>query len=261
MTDSTLVVLQENSGKVPLPPNVPPQLEALIYNVVDSLAETFEDIKSSLQASGKYDHVVLLTDAACTRKRLLLTLVHHSKRNRNIDLLILGHGTNETLMLHNDKRLEGGKDGNIRSLLKDARKMGCDTFNLRLVFMCNCYASTLNDDWKKIGARASIGSIRNDYMPEPMTTFFMHNWLSGKSARKSAKEAYKASIPFFTPIYPPTVTPKFKKQKVKYPCGMTGIPPKIKYCTKTVKVPDGATYKQNQMIKDSRLVVQGNAWF
>ncbi|HFD87668.1 MAG TPA: hypothetical protein ENJ35_08330, partial [Gammaproteobacteria bacterium] len=65
MTDKVLIVLQENSGRVPLPENVSPDLELLIFNVIDSLAETFEDLKSSLQAAGKYKFVVLLTDAAC----------------------------------------------------------------------------------------------------------------------------------------------------------------------------------------------------
>ena len=260
MTDKVLIVLQENSGRVPLPVNVSPDLELLIFNVIDSLAETFEDLKSSLQAAGKYKFVVLLTDAACKRKNLLQALVHHTKRKRIIDLVILGHGTTERLSLNGEK-LTGGKNGNIRSLLKDARKRGCRKLNLRMVYMCNCYASTLNDDWRKVGAEASIGSIRNDYMPEPMTTFFIHNWLSGQKAKVAARNAYQATIPFFTPIYLPTVTPRYKTRKVTYPCGLEGIPPKIKYCKKTVQVPDGVTYKENSKITDTRLVVSGNARF
>jgi len=261
MTDKVLIVLQENSGRVPLPDNVSPDLAELIYNVVDALAETFEDLKTSLQGAGKYKFVVLLTDAACTRKKLLDALVHHTRRRRIIDLVVLGHGNTEILVL-NDGKLTGGKGGNIRQLRKDAKKRRCNTLNLRMVYMCNCYASTLNDDWRKIGAQASVGSIRNDYMPEPMTTFFLHNWLAGQTAKKAAKNAYEATIPFFSLVYPPTMTPKYKTKKVAYPCGMTAsLPPKVKYCKKTVRVPDGVTYKQNQKILDTRLVVSGNARF
>ncbi len=260
MATKVLILLQENSGKVPLPDNVSADLAEIVYSVIDSLAETFEDLKSSLQGAGKYKHVVLLTDAACTRKNLLNTLVHHAKRGRVIDLVVLGHGTTEILVL-NDGQLTGGKGGNIRSLRKDAKKRGCPSLNLRMVYMCNCYASTLNDDWRKVGAKASVGSIRNDYMPEPMATFFMHNWLSGQTAKDAAKNGYSATIPFFTPVYVPTVIQKYKNKKVSYPCGFTGFPPKPKFCKKIVRVPNGVKYKTNQKIIDSELVVSGNARF
>lgn len=258
MAKKVLIVLQENSGEVTLPLSVPSSLKPLITSVVDSLAETFEDIKTTLQASGKYYRVELLTDAACTRDRLLDELVKHTKNQRTIDLIVLGHGSTDRLILHDNEPLTGGRNGNIRSLLSDARRQRCYSLNLRMVYMCNCYGSTLNDDWRAIGADVSIGSHQNDWMPEPMTTFFIHNWLSGQKAKNAAKNAYNATIPFYTPIYPPTTKITYKTITIKYPCGVTGFPPRIKMCKRKEKVPDGVKFITNSKITETRLVVSGN---
>jgi len=261
MAKKVLIVLQENSGRIPLPSGVPSNLELLITSVVDSLAETFEDIKTTLQASGIYYRVELLTDVACTRSRLLDELVKHTKNRRTIDLIVLGHGSSDRLNLHGNEVLTGGRSGNIRSLLRDAKRERCNSLNLRMVYMCNCYGSTLNDDWRSIGADASVGSHQNDWMPEPMTTFFIHNWLSGQTAKKAAKNAYNATIPFFTPIYPPTTKIKYKTITIRYPCGLTGFPPQIKMCKRKEKVPDGVELITNSKITETRLVVSGNSRF
>ena len=52
------------------------------------------------------------------------------------------------------------------SLKADAAAKGVPNLNLRMVYMCNCYGSTVNDDWLAAGAKASVGSHMNDMMPE-----------------------------------------------------------------------------------------------
>lgn len=217
-TQKSLIVLQENSGRVELPDGVSSGLRDAIFAVIDGLAETFEDIKTNLQASNSYDTVHLLTDDLCSRKELLKALVSETLNNRTIDLIILGHGSSERLIMKKKPNLMGGVGSNIRSLLDDAKRLkkyqkiikprmniNKFKFNLRMVYMCNCYGSTLNDDWVSIGAEASVGSKMNDYMPEPMTTFFLHNWLNGQKIKDAAKNAYNSTIPFYVPIYPPRV--------------------------------------------------------
>lgn len=130
-----------------------------------------------------------------------------------------------------------------------------DGLNLRLVYMCNCFGSTVNDDWLAAGAKVSVGSRGNDWMPEPMTTFFLHNWVTGQSAKKAAEGAYKATVPFYTAIYPPTVQPTYETVTVKYPCPSWSEPTRM--CEHQVQVPTGAEFRANPKIVESELVVAG----
>jgi hypothetical protein len=256
MPSKALIVLQENTGDVPLDPSVPNELRPLIKTVVDGLAETFEDVKTTLQAAGRYDIVHLLTDNSCSRARLLDCLVLETKNGRAIDLIVLGHGRPEELILKTGPNLTGGPSSNIRTLKADARKKGVRTLNLRMVYMCNCFASTVNDDWLAIGANVSIGSKQLDMMPEPMTTFFVHNWLNGQTANQAASNAYQATIPFFLPFYPPVVTIKYKTITWPYPCP---TPTNwLKTCTGSAQVPDGITTTPHTYVQQTELVVSGS---
>jgi len=250
-----LIVLQENSGHVPLPQGTPPALSDAIFAVVDKVAETFEDLKTSLQAAGRYDSVVLLTDNRCSRAELVSALVDQSKKGRMIDLIVLGHGSNEYLALKKGS-LTGTTSGNIGSLATDVGAKGGTTQKLRMVYMCNCYGGTLNDDWVAAGAKASVGSKMNDYMPEPMTTFFVHHWLNGNKVKDAAKKAYEQSIPFYTLVYPPTLKPKFKTETFKYPCPTFSNPGRM--CTGSREVPAGVDAIVNSKIVETELVVGGN---
>ena len=255
-TNKSLIVLQENSGRVELPDGIPAGLRAVIFAVIDKLAETFEDIKTTLQAANRYDTVHLLTDNLCSRANLLNALLSETQKNRKIDLIVLGHGSNENLALKKRPNLTGGPGGNVRTLLTDAQARGVNAFNLRMVYMCNCYGSTLNDDWCAIGATASVGSKMNDYMPEPMTTFFVHNWFSGQKVKDAARNAYQTTIPFYVAAYPPTVRTRCKKMKVPYPCPTLTDP--FKVCEKEVEMPDGVDWITNSKIMETELIVGGN---
>lgn len=255
-TNKALIVLQENSGRVPLPPGVPTALADATFALIDGLAETFEDIKTTLQANNRYDVVNLLTDNLCSRAKLLDALLTETQRGRTIDLIILGHGSSERLIMKRQPNLTGGSTGNVRTLLTDAQNRGVASFNLRMVYMCNCYGSTLNDDWLAIGAKVAVGSKLNDYMPEPMTTFFVHNWLGGQSAKDAAKNAYQATIPFYVALYPPTTRVVHKTIKVRYPCPTLLDPSRM--CEKEVQVPDRVDLVANSKIVETELIVSGN---
>ncbi|HWS98972.1 MAG TPA: hypothetical protein VN256_01780 [Pyrinomonadaceae bacterium] len=255
-TNKSLIVLQENSGRVPLDSSVPAALRQQISLVIDGLSEMFEDLKTTLQAAGRYDVVHLLTDNSCSRAKLLDALVAETSAGRTTDLIVLGHGSPEKLNLKVNPHLRGGASGNIRSLLTDAGTRGVNSLKLRMVYMCNCFGSTVNDDWLAIGAKVSVGSHQLDMMPEPMTTFFVHNWLAGQKARDAAKNAYAATIPFYLPIYPPTTRIKYKKIKVPYPCPTLTNP--LKICKKTVEVPDGVEFTPNTYVEQTKLIVAGD---
>ena len=78
-TNKSLIVLQENSGKVDLPEGTSAALRDIIYAIADGLAETFEDVKTTLQSATRYDTVHLLTDNLCSRARLLDALIAETK--------------------------------------------------------------------------------------------------------------------------------------------------------------------------------------
>ncbi len=269
-SNKALIVLQENSGRVELPSGVPASLHDAIFAVIDGLAETFEDVKTTIQAANHYDVVHLLTDNLCSRKELLNTLVAETLKNRTIDLIVLGHGSAEKLVMKKKPDLKGGIDGNIRTLLNDAKSkpkhkkairnnghtLNSFKFNLRMVYMCNCYGSTLNDDWIRIGAKVSIGSKRNNYMPEPMITFFTHNWLSGEKIKNAAKNAYTDTSFFYGLLYPPRTKITYKDIIVEYPCPtFTNL---LKKCKKKIRVRKGVKFITNSKITDSKLIVSGN---
>jgi hypothetical protein len=258
-----LLILQENSGMVEYePPGTPGWIHQAISSVIDHLAETFEDIKNGLVARGRYDKMELMTDANCTRANLLENLIKYSKSDNVIDLIVLGHGNDNLLGLHGNEDLHGGSGGNLRSLLTDARARGCAKFNLRMVYMCDCYSSTLNDDWTAIGARVSIGSGDN-YMAEPTTTFFMENWIAGQDADSAANNAFSSAIPYFVVAFPPQLIPRYRTERIRYISGghMSGRPPHWvpDYSTKEVSVFDHYDSVNNDKIESSRLVVGGDS--
>lgn len=179
-------------------------MTATQYNTVRSIANavvnTFTSSKSHFQGAGKYQRIVTLSGATCRRANLLAELIKQSVDGFVVDLYIFGHGGPELLML-NGESLTGGTNGNIRSLISDARQQKGSDFNfrLRLVYMGDCVASSLNNDWLAIGAKTSLGSDHLDYMPEPMAYSFVHNFVNGnKSVEDAANIAFNDAKTFWT---------------------------------------------------------------
>lgn len=279
-----LIVFQENTGSLSvLPEDTPPDVRARIATVVDQMAETFEDMKNDLQGAGRYDKVVLLTDENCTRAQLVENLAQYSKKNATIDLVVLGHGTDDGLVIHDEQWLLGspgyGEDDSrhIRRLDDEARALGADHLNLRLVFMCNCRGATVSDDWRAIGAKVVVASQGDNFMPEPMTSFFVHDWLAGETAGFAATFAYQHTIPFYALVFPPVATTTFESQNVSTPCGDEWVDNgcratnaftgksydygcfKVKMCTETVQVPVGVNLSTHPHVESSKLVVAGES--
>jgi hypothetical protein len=204
-----LVLLQENS-------NGSSYLDGILTGAAkfaaDSLVDSCDALKFESLAAGRYQKFINLSDANCTRAKLLDTLITQSKAGRTIDLVVLGHGSDNSLLLHNSERLTGDTTrtrisptgqlstvpvpGTLRTLLANAktREGSGFTFKLRTVYMCNCFGSTLNDDWRAIGARVSVGSLRNNYMPEPMITSFWDGFVKNDSrVTQAASDAFAAA--------------------------------------------------------------------
>lgn len=209
----TLILLQENSNGTSYMTDVLPA--GPTRDAADALIDTFVEIgeTANLQgiASGSYQRFVNLSDTNCTRAKLLAELIKQSTDGYTVDLAVLGHGSNESLLLHGGETLTGRTTqtvtspttglsmtltlpGSIRTLLTDARAQKGSSFNfkLRLVHMCNCFGGTTNDDWLAIGAKTAIGAPQNNYMPEPMITAFWNDFVKNDKRAKQAADDSRA---------------------------------------------------------------------
>ncbi len=197
-SNKTMIILQENGGRlVYIDDYISGKTQTLIESVIDKTAETFETVKSALQSVGYYTKVINLSDANCTRQKLLDNLIAETKAGRQVDLFVFGHGGKDVLSLFGGQKLTGGTAGNIRSLLAEAktREGAKFSFNLRLVYMANCIGGSTNDDWVAAGADASVGSICYNAMPEPMITLFINKFVrENKTVSVSANEAFNESV-------------------------------------------------------------------
>ncbi|MBL8723574.1 MAG: hypothetical protein JNK49_05975 [Planctomycetes bacterium] len=214
----TLILLQENSGRSALTEWMPASIRTLAEGIVDRFVETGESAKFAALAQGTYQRFVDLSDARCTRANLLTQLINQTRDGYTVDLCVLGHGAINELSLNNGPNLTGQTTrllwdrntgqmvntivpGTIRSMLSDARSLHGSTFQFRLrtVYMCNCEASSLNDDWLAIGAKVSVGARRNNYMPEPMLSDFWQHFAKGdKHVAEAAAASYASSAPIWS---------------------------------------------------------------
>jgi hypothetical protein len=192
-TQRVLILLEESyPDALPWPDEFgADQLKDELKCAIDWICEAFEGLTTQLVTSGAYDQIIPLVDVNCTYENLKTHLINHTIEGDTIDLVILGHGSADNLVLHGTERLNGK---NIAEILDEAKLKGCSSVNLRLVYMCNCYGSTLNEAWTAIGAKVAIGPKCNDYMPEPMTSEFLILWAEkGECASDAALHAYNYS--------------------------------------------------------------------
>ncbi len=211
--NTVLVVLQENGGSLSITSSIPQPAKGAIEKVIDGIAENFENIKTSLHMAGRYERVILLTDNQCTKANLLTTLIAQSKAGKTVDLLLLGHGglyENSTtpLLYLKDEHLNGN---DINTLLTEAKRREGNNFkfNLRLVYLCNCYGGLTQQNWLGIGAKTVVGCPEINYMPEPQISYFFQDFvINGKTATAAANDSWSASRPFFSLLPDLQVRPK-----------------------------------------------------
>lgn len=162
-------------------------LREKIKSVTDTLIESAELAINRYSAAAPqfYDSVAVLRDGTATYEELKAQLIALSKAGKMIDLLILTHG--------GDKFISAGSGidpDKIRAMKAEHGR----ALNIRSVYMMNCVGASLNQAWIDAGAKASSGSIRNNYLPEPTTHFFWENWKAGQSFENAATGAYRRTI-------------------------------------------------------------------
>jgi len=163
------------------------KLRKVIKEKTDHLLETAELTINRYSAAtpSLFKEVAILRDGTATYQNLKDKLISLSKAGKIIDVLILTHGDTEFISV------PGGVDANkIRQMKRDYGK----PLSIRSVYMMNCKGSSLNQAWLDAGAKASCGTVRNNYLPEPTTFFFWDAWKSGQSFENAATSAYRKTI-------------------------------------------------------------------
>jgi GH24 family phage-related lysozyme (muramidase) len=205
----SLVILIENEGVdlgipelvdkilslAPMSSLIPDSVKQSLINFIrdklkeftDNLLETAELTlnRYSAAAPDKFNNVTVLRNSTASYQELKNTLINLSKENKIIDLFILTHGREDFIAVTGDidsKKIKAMKDEYGKPL------------SLRSVYMMNCKGSTLNEAWLYAGAKASSGSIQNNYLPEPTMYFFWNNWKEGQSFENAATSAYRKTI-------------------------------------------------------------------
>ena len=197
-----IIVAGENTGRFEIFNNLPPLAKRAAERVLDALAESFVERNAHVLFDDYYDKMKVLIDTDCTKAKIRQAIASLSRTHR-VDLAFFGHGgaTNgvATLELHGGATLE---ESDVRGWKTRDDFQGA---KLGLVYMTHCHGSKFSDAWRHLGFKTSIGSVRNNYMPEPMFTLFWTYWREGATARSAAKRAWENSKAIMTGVYPPTV--------------------------------------------------------
>jgi GH24 family phage-related lysozyme (muramidase) len=158
-----------------------------IKSFTDNLLETAELVGNRYAAAKPdlFGDVVILCDGAATYADLKGKLIDLSRAGRLIDLYILTHGGEDTIVAKGD--INGQK---IRDMKAEYGK----PLSIRSVYMMNCVGSSLNQAWIDAGARVCSGSLRNNYLPEPTMFFFWNNWKDGQNFESAVTSAYRKTI-------------------------------------------------------------------
>jgi GH24 family phage-related lysozyme (muramidase) len=158
-----------------------------IKSFTDSLLENAElSINRYTAAKPEYfGDVIVLRDGSASYQALKDTLIAQSRSGKLIDLIILTHGSDDFVFVAG-----GVNSQKIRAIRTEFGK----PLSIRSVYMMNCVGSSLNQAWLDSGAKASSGSIRNNYLPEPTMYFYWQNWQAGQNFETAVTSAYRKTI-------------------------------------------------------------------
>jgi hypothetical protein len=170
-----------------------------------------------------------------------------------VDLIVLGHGSAETLQLHG----EDLTDQEIRGLRTDAQARGVQTLTLRTVYMCNCFGSTVNDAWVAIGAKAvgRVSSERSDARTHD--DVLRPRVRRGEGRRSGGDRRVHATIPWYIVIYPPVPHITYSIVDIPYPCPTWNDP--FRFCHQEIQIPTGVNFTPNPKVLETELLVEGEA--
>jgi hypothetical protein len=204
--ERAILVVCENTGYLKILDDIlPDEIKPAAKRIVDFTAEVFEEANAHNIFDGYYKKVECLIDTDCKSTKIRDRIADLGKRYI-LDLAVLGHGrldNNEAILtLHGDEKL---KESDVRSWRNLGEFQG---LKLGLVYMTNCQGSKFNDTWVTLGFKTSVGSNKNNYMPEPMFTIFWTEWLKGITAKEAAQRSWETARAIWQVVYIPNIRTK-----------------------------------------------------
>lgn len=117
-----------------------------------------------------------------TQDNLISELNRLGSEGYTTDLFIFSHGFGPSFR---SSKEEYGQNTPVtaKELIQNVK-----TPNLRLVWQCNCYGSTLNQTWINLGAKAATGSRFNNFFPTRWNGF-IERWNQGKTLYTALEES------------------------------------------------------------------------
>ena len=109
-----------------------------------------------------------------TKEHLAKYLNELGDEGYDVDLFIFSHGLPNKFVVSN------GEYGDSSMVTQNWLEANVRPLNLRMVWQCNCYGSTLNDCWRNLGAKVTGGAKYVNFYP---TRFkgFIEGWQQGQS--------------------------------------------------------------------------------
>ncbi|TFH66435.1 MAG: hypothetical protein E4G90_03545 [Gemmatimonadales bacterium] len=129
--------------------------------------------KMKIELSEKAEKLATVLDIP-TKENLAKYLNELGAEGYEVDVFIFSHGWKNTF------RCSKGTYGDNGTVSQAYLEANVRPLQIRMVWQCNCYGSTMNDCWVNLGAKAAGGSKFVSFYPTRFSGFMKH-WKDGKS--------------------------------------------------------------------------------
>jgi hypothetical protein len=191
-----------------------------------------------------------------TKENLVAQINRLGSEGYDTDLFIFSHGFGPSF------RTGKNEYGENTPVTAKYLRENIKTPNLRLVWQCNCYGSTLNPTWEALGAKASAGARYNNFFPTQFNGF-IERWNAGKTLETSLKEAntFLSRAPVYAYIIADSIQRKDEWGNCKTLSTVLGTSPCAKAyfekCWLGKDFQDDKSGKEN-LIWASEMIISGN---
>jgi len=123
-----------------------------------------------------------------TKENLVKQLKDLQAGGYTTDLYVFSHGSTKNFRVSKGTY---GENATITAAYIESKIT--KPIDLRMVWQCNCYGSTMNPTWEKLGAKATAGSRYVNFYPTRFSAF-AERWAAGKPFATCLKEADTAVV-------------------------------------------------------------------
>ncbi|GIW73283.1 MAG: hypothetical protein KatS3mg102_2825 [Planctomycetota bacterium] len=131
-----------------------------------------------------YAEVVVVRGTEATPEDFFAAIRSLAARREAVDLILLAHGSPDRLWLREGRPIRGA------DIVEQLEGRGGE--RLRMVYSSLCYGASLNQAWRKAGARAVAGAV-DVKIPLDLPAFLL-GWLAGGEYASVMAQAYAANL-------------------------------------------------------------------